>query len=61
MENTYTDHENNIQRVSDSTGAKFSCVHMYVPLQIPDIRYIRLWMIMIRCIVLIWILRRTDQ
>ena len=26
MQNTYTDHENNIQRVSESTGAKFSCV-----------------------------------
>ena len=27
----YTDHENNIQRVFESTGAKFSCVTVSQP------------------------------
>ena len=31
VENTYTDNENNIQRVFDSTGAKFSCVTVSQP------------------------------
>ena len=31
VEETYTDHENNIQRVSESTGAKFSCVTVSQP------------------------------
>ena len=32
MENhAYTDHENNIQRVCESTGAKFSCVTVSQP------------------------------
>ena len=45
MQNTYTDRENNVQRVSESTGAKFSCVtfhnlHIYPASDnIPDIRY----------------------
>ena len=44
VEETYTDHENNIQRVAESTGAKFSCVtvsqpQMNVPLQILHIHY----------------------
>ena len=31
VENTYTDHENNIQRVFESTGAKFNCVTVSQP------------------------------
>ena len=31
----YTDHENNIQRVSKSTGAKFSCVTVSQPAHVP--------------------------
>ena len=53
VENTYTDHENNIQGVFESTGAKFSCVTVSQPAHLcPASAMQPLWIIMIPCIIL---------